>query len=93
MPMLLINKGVSLLVRIPAVTSRATHAYQSAKTTTINKNKYLGEKGRQHLLARPDKEPILKRVIGSSLDFPSGHSRGRERKKKSGNKNRERRKG
>ena len=39
------------------------------------------EKGGQNPLARPDQEPILRRVLGSSLDFASGHGTGGERKK------------
>ena len=41
--------------------------------------------------ARPDQEPTLRRVIGSSLDYSCGHGRGGERGK-SANKNKEKKK-
>lgn len=55
-------------------------------TKTPTKNT-LEEEGGSHPLARPDQEPVLRQVIGSGLDFPSGHGTERKGKTKTKNQN------
>ena len=55
-----------------------------------NKNpnqKHVRRRGGSHPLARPDQEPVLRQVIGSGLDFPSGHGTERKGKTKTKNQN------
>ena len=49
--------------------------FSALRASVWSKNKGWGDP-LLHPLARQDQEPILRQVIGSKLDYPSGHDKG-----------------
>ena len=50
--------------------------FSALRASVWSKNKGWGGDPLLHPLTRQDQEPILRQVIGSKLDYPSGHDRG-----------------